>query len=515
MGGAVSVLPALPRTLLRIDAIWGGLVMWPGAREMSGLIVLRWLELSLAGGGLWALWCRMQARVAEGRRERREQEELRAYAGLDVRLGTDAEMPELAMRVSRLMAEKSVFRRTAVMVRDAGGGFSVAGSAGMEETTVESLNGWAEDVVEAERRGGIGTRRGEGGLGRRIKNNAFAVVFGTEKNGGRGRNACLGEEARGAIVIPLWTTSGRMMGALAVGADGLLSVRQRELEEVLWPLEALGVKVARAMENAALAEKLMRAERLAGMGMLAGGMAHALSNPLTAVLGFAELIAGSTGEARVKMDAEIIVREALRMRQTVETLLEFWRPVGQGDELVDLMELVRELAAACGEKLESRGIRLMVQADGEVPEVRGNRHRLRQLLEHLLNNAAQALAGVRETKTGEDLVIRMSLSCSGDDGSGDAAGLEGRRVHLIVSDTGPGFREPGRMFDPIYTMQEAGDGAGMGLSLCYSIVQEHGGEISAFNMHPHGAAVAVELPLMMGAEKKSAVAEERFRRAAV
>jgi signal transduction histidine kinase len=487
--------------------------MWPEAREMGGLIVLRWMELSLAGGGLWALWSRMQARVAEGRRERREQEELRAYAGLDVRLGADAEMPELATRVSRLMAEKSVFRRTAVLVRDAGGLLSVAGSAGMEETTVESLNAWAESIVEAERRGGVGTRRGEGGLGRRVKNNAFAVVFGTRT--GRGR---FGEEARGAIVIPLWTTSGRMMGALAVGADGLLSVRQRELEEVLWPLDALGVKVARAMENAALAEKLMRAERLAGMGMLVGGMAHALSNPLTAVLGFAELIAGSTGEARVKTDAEIIVREALRMRQTVETLLEFWRPAGQGDELVDLTELVRELAAACGETLESRGIRLVVQADGEVPEVRGNRHRLRQLMEHLLNNAAQALARVRETKMEEGMVIRMTLSCSGSDlldGSGDAEGLDGRLIHLIVRDNGPGFREPGRMFDPIYTMLEAGDGAGMGLSLCYSIVQEHGGEISAFNLHPHGAAVAVELPVVLGTEKKSAAAEEMVRRASV
>ncbi|WP_433984594.1 hypothetical protein RBB78_07810 [Tunturiibacter empetritectus] len=134
--------------------------MWPGAREMGGLIVLRWVELSLAGGGLWALWCRMQVGVAEGRRERREQEELRAYAGLDVRLGADAELPELAVRVSRLMAEKSVFRRTAVLVRDAGRVLSVAASAGMEETTVESLNAWAEGVVEAERRGGIGTRRG-------------------------------------------------------------------------------------------------------------------------------------------------------------------------------------------------------------------------------------------------------------------------------------------------------------------------------------------------------------------
>jgi signal transduction histidine kinase len=501
MGGAV--LLRMPCTLLRIDAIWGGLVMGSGAREMSGLIGLRWLELSLAGGGLWALWCRVQVGVAEGRRERREQEELRAYAGLDVRLAADADVVELAGQVSRLMAEKSVFRRTAMLVRDGGGAFSVAASAGMEETTVRSLNEWAEGVVEAERKGGVGTRRMEGGLGRRVKNNAFAVVFGRTR---------LEEEPRGAIVIPLWTTGGRMMGALAVGADGLLSVRQRELEEALWPLESLGVKVARAMENAALAERLMRAERLAGLGMLAGGMAHALSNPLTAVLGFAELIAGSTTEARVKTDAEIIVREALRMRETVETLLEFRRPVGQGDGFVDLVEMVRELAAECGEKLEGRGVRLVVQADGDVPGVRGNRHRLRQLLEHLLNNAAQALAGVREVKTAEGMVIRMSLSTLG---GRTEEGRDGRRVHLIVSDTGPGFREPGRMFDPFYTVQESGDSVGMGLSLCYSIVQEHGGEISAFNLHPHGAAVAVELPVVRAAGKKSAEVESSSRRVTV
>ena len=503
MGGAV--LLRMPCTLLRIDAIWGGLVMWPGAREMSGLIGLRWLELSLAGGGLWALWCRLQVGVAAGRRERREQEELRAYAGLDVRLAADAEVVELAGQVSRLMAEKSVFRRTAMLVREADGGFSVAASSGMEETTVQSLNEWAEGVVEAERKGGVGTRRNEGGLGRRVKNNAFAVVFGRRR---------LEEEPRGAIVIPLWTTAGRMIGALAVGADGLLSVRQRELEEALWPLESLGVKVARAMENAALAERLMRAERLAGLGMLAGGMAHALSNPLTAVLGFAELIAGSTGEARVKADAEIIVREALRMRQTVETLLEFRRPVGQGDGVVDLLEMVRELAAECGEKLEGRGIRLVVQDDGEVPGVSGNRQRLRQLLEHLLNNAAQALTGVRGVKTAEEMVIRMSLSSLGS-GADDAWGRDGRRVHLIVSDTGPGFREPGRMFDPFHTLQDSGDSVGMGLSLCYSIVQEHGGEISAFNLHPHGAAVAVELPVVRAAGKKSAPVDGAAHRVTV
>ncbi|HXP11407.1 MAG TPA: ATP-binding protein, partial [Acidobacteriaceae bacterium] len=156
----------------------------------------------------------------------------------------------------------------------------------------------------------------------------------------------------------------------------------------------------------------------------------------------------------------------------------------------------------------------VVQADGEMPAVSGSRHRLRQLLEHLLNNAAQALTGVRGVKTAEEMVIRMSLSSLGS-GSDDVLGRDGRRVHLIVSDTGPGFREPGRMFDPFHTLQDSGDSVGMGLSLCYSIVQEHGGEISAFNLHPHGAAVAVELPVVRVAEKKSAGLEGAARRVAV
>jgi K+-sensing histidine kinase KdpD len=69
-------------------------------------------------------------------------------------------------------------------------------------------------------------------------------------------------------------------------------------------------------------------------------------------------------------------------------------------------------------------------------------------------------------------------------------------VHLIVSDTGPGFREPGRVFEPC-------DAMGLGLSVCYGIVHEHGGEISAFNLDPHGAAVAVALPGLDSAGKKS------------
>jgi C4-dicarboxylate-specific signal transduction histidine kinase len=242
------------------------------------------------------------------------------------------------------------------------------------------------------------------------------------------------------------------------------------------------------MENAALEARLLRAEKLAGLGLMAGGMAHALNDPLTAVLGFAELIVATSGEGRVKEDAGIIVREAHRMRQSVETLLEFWRPRTHTPEPVDMTALVRELAQACGEKLEKRGVRLVVEAPEEVTAVRGNRDRLRQMLEHLLNNAAQALAGADARRAEEEQVIRVSVSVPGE--------TDGERVYLLVSDTGPGFARPGRVFEPC-------DSMGLGLSLCYGIVREHGGEISGFNLHPHGAGVAVELPRVDALVNKS------------
>jgi signal transduction histidine kinase len=455
---------------------------------------------------LWLLRFRLQSRTERRRRQRKTEEELAAYARLDLRrpgIGIGDGL-ELAGRVTRLVAEKSPFRRIAMLLRDEQGKLKVGASTGMDQATVESLKSWGESVLAGERGGSVrlgSVRRGDSGLGVRVGSKSFAVVLG---NG----PAAIGHS--GAIVIPIWTAGGRMLGALAVGADGLMGVRRSTLAKALEPTEALAFKLERAMENAALEERVVRAEKLAGLGLAAGGMAHALSNPLTAVLGFAELIVATTGEVRVKADAEIIVREALRMRETVEALREFWRPRARREELVDVTGLMRELAAACAEKLESRGVRLFVEAGEEAAEVRGSRDRLRQMMEHLLNNAAQSLAG--GAFSGEEQVIRIAVSVSGS-GSGDGSeGVSGKgdgaRVHVVVSDTGPGFRQPGRVFEP-------GDSMGLGLSVCYGIVHEHDGEISAFNLHPHGAAVAVELPVAVADKKSEVVAGERAYNASV
>jgi len=488
--------------------------------EMAALVALgaHWVAPEAAGAVAgWWLWSRLRRGAERFRRQNRRAEELQAYAEMDVGLAPRQEVREVAERVCRTMSERSAFRRVAMLVcnghGDAEGRLRVAATAGMDEAAVQWLEAWADGL---ESQGGLqddsqdrvpgqavrpAIRRGDP-LGVSVSGASFAVVLGKLP-------AEIGY-ARG-IVIPLWTTGGRMLGALAVCADGLMAVRRSALREALAPIESLAFKVARSLENAAQAERLMRAEKLAGLGLLAGGMAHALNNPLTAVLGFAELIQGTAEDARVKEDAAVIVREALRMRRTVESLLEFWRPAGADDQPVDVLELVRELAAGCADQLKGRGVRLVVQTASEELLVQGNRQRLRQLLEHLLNNAAQALAAPDGAKHGKkrakaaggEQAIRLCVSSSAGCGMAQA-------VHLTVSDTGPGFREPERIFEPSGVLDRTH--TGLGLSLCYSIVQEHGGEIRAFNVRPHGAAVTVQLPAMrVAAQQEGAGASSASR----
>lgn len=458
--------------------MWAGLYLdaWPAA--------MRWAWPGAAAclaGTAWVTRSKVRMQDARQRQKARVHEELEAYTQLDVSIASSEETHDLARRVSRTIAEKSAFSRAAVLVRDTAGRLQVTGSKGLDEQTAAALDAWCESVMQAER--GQAGSHGASKLGMVLTPSSFAIVLGKDANeSGCGR----------AVVTPMRSASGRILGALVVCADGLLGVRRSAIVEAIAAIEALAAKLARAIENATLAERLLKAEKLAGLGLIAGGVTHALCNPLTSVLGFAELIADTTTEPRVREDAELIVREARRMRETVDSLANYWLPAAGSDELIEIPSLLDELSDVCSEGLERRGIRLVVETANVVPVVRGNKDRLRQVMEHLLNNAAQAVGQAQELGVLSPLdsdsaahLIRVTVNC------------DERMLHLIVSDTGPGFREPARIFDPFYVSVEsgAGEGAKVGLSLCHGIVREHGGEISAFNLQPHGAAVMVDLPL--------------------
>lgn len=392
----------------------------------------------------------------ERRRERRIRDEFEAYAKLDAGLHGE-DLRELAKRVCRLISKKSSFQRVAMLTLNAGGRMQVAGSVGMDEITVQELQVCGENMME--------TTPDEAAI--RLGEKSIAVVLGKNATDtGCGR----------AIMVPVRTSTGGMRGALAVCADGLMSLRRQTVEETIAPLEALAVKLGRAIENAEIVEQLEHAEKLAGLGMLANGVAHELSDPLSTVLEFAEQIADTAREARIQADAKTIVNEALRMRRTMQELVKFGKAEKRIDEPVELVGLLQELVGECEEKLESRGVLLTVDVEDDVPPVRGNGDALRQVLEQLLNNSAQALDSIDEDAERER-EIRISVS------------HDATSVQVIVSDTGPGFEIPEQVFDPFRPE------VGMGLGICYGIVHEHGGQISAFNLHPYGAAIMLELPL--------------------
>ena len=459
--------------------------------------VMRVVEHGLCGASVsglgWMAW-RQNRQVQElavvALRERRMREELEAYSVLDGTIGRGSTGQALAKRVCRTVVEKSMFRRAAMLLCDAEGKLYVAGSAGMDDLAVASLREW-----------GIGAIREERGLGAggpvavaardRVGTGSFIILLeGVLLRTGRG--------CKRAVITLLRGHTGEILGALAVCADAVAAEWMTSLHDAMPPIEALAVKLARTIENGSLTERLLRAEKLAGLGQLAGGVAHELNNPLTAVLGFAELIEETAAEDRTRQDAATITREALRMKETVQSLLQFSRPAMPLDEAVDLSSLLAELAADCQSALESRGARLVLQGGEGSPAVQGNRERLRQVLQHLLNNAAQAIASSQEGRRATD-ARRSGLPRGADelDRSPEIRVTlrhDEKMLQMIVSDTGPGFPDAARVFDPFYTTKSSGT-TGLGLSICYGIVREHGGEISAFNLHPHGAAVVVDLPV--------------------
>jgi signal transduction histidine kinase len=418
--------------------------------------------LSLAGVAL-ELARRARVLVIGGNLEGRFRKELEAYAGISE--GGNAQ--SLGKRVCKVVTEASGFRKSAMLMRNADRGMFVAGSAGMDDETMETLNQWGRDAMES-----AGTGPGTKSFQLRLQ----------------AKNAALSGETDSMElwVVPLLSMGGRILGALVVGGP-----KQGNLVAAkMFAIETLATKLARSIEIATLSERLLRSEKLAGLGQLAGGVAHALNNPLTAVLGFAELIGETAEDPRLRRDAASIAREAVRMQETVQSLLDLWRPAMLADEAVNLADLVRELGSGCTEALKKRGVQLIVEVEDKGLAVRGNRARLQQVFEHLLNNAAGSVGSVAVPEGGH--VIRVTV------------GENERGVRVVVSDTGRGFAEPGRVFDPYDTAQDVGQGAGLGLSICYGIVREHGGEISALNLHPQGAAVVMEFPVAVE-EGESAV----------
>lgn len=225
-----------------------------------------------------------------------------------------------------------------------------------------------------------------------------------------------------------------------------------------------------------LQAQLVQSEKLASMGQLVGGAAHELNNPLTAMLGYSELLGTTELTVEQRALSEKISHQAKRIRTLVSSLLSFAKQVPSSKTSLDINMVLQTAVKLCQPQMQAANVQYSLFLSENLPRVHGDSNQLLKVFSHILSNSVNAIGDRRNGQ--------ITLSTGANDGI----------VTTQFSDSGPGIAEPARVFDPFYTTRPVGEGTGLGLSMCYGIIQEHGGKISCRNREEGGACFTIELP---------------------
>ncbi len=233
-------------------------------------------------------------------------------------------------------------------------------------------------------------------------------------------------------------------------------------------------------DAAMLQAKLIHSEKMAAVGQLVSGVAHEVNNPLTAIMGFADLLSSSPDlPESTRKEIEIIFQEAQRTKQIVQNLLSFARQTPPHREAVDVNSILQRTLRLRQYDMTNHGVSVEEHYDEKTPLVFGDPQQLQQVFLNIINNAYDAVTGKTETPH-LDISTRM----------------KGKVVEVSVTDNGAGVTAPEHIFDPFFTTKDVGKGTGLGLSICYGIIREHGGEISCSSEGENqGATFLVRLPI--------------------
>ena len=258
---------------------------------------------------------------------------------------------------------------------------------------------------------------------------------------------------------PIQDDSGQVSGIVAVGRD--------------------------LVERRAMEQHLYQSEKLAALGVMAGGIAHELRNPLSVSFSAAQFLLDPIDDPAFQKECVgKILRGIEQSSMIIENLLRFARPPSSNRaETLNLVTVVRETLSVLTPQAKLQKINLIEHyGETELP-VTGNANLLQQVIMNLVLNAYQALPG------GGDVSVFMRR--------------EAGQVAVYVRDNGCGIAPAhlGRIFDPFFTTRPVGQGTGLGLSICHTIVKQHGGVIAVENsVEGQGSTLVVRLPLMVGTQ---------------
>jgi two-component system, NtrC family, sensor kinase len=407
------------------------------------------------------------------RKERALNLQLERFSAITSRLLSGATVELLCDEIASAIAEVSNFRAAVIHLDNAGHGLRIAGASGLPKDLLAELQSkarrWTTDDIKD-----FCVR------GRQIGQNSFLLSHReaakyqpvkSQREYPPNPHWNTGDE----LLIPLCSARGGYLGCIALDDP-------REVEAVnaseLSRIELLAADLSVALELKSLHNQLIRSEKLAALGQLVAGVAHELNNPLTAVMGYGELLSEDAPPGTMRDRLDKLVNEGRRMKKIVENLLRFSRQRAVDRQAVDLAAVVQEVLALREYYVRTRGLEIVVDINAALPQVAVDEDQFKQILLNLVNNAIDAV----EAESGPKKIIIRAFP-------------RGNRAILEVEDTGPGFSDVNRALDPFYTTKPVGKGTGLGLSICYGIIKEHDGEIRIENVQPHGARATVELPL--------------------
>jgi two-component system NtrC family sensor kinase len=257
----------------------------------------------------------------------------------------------------------------------------------------------------------------------------------------------------------------------------------QKLQETIRQLRAIELELNARIEAQRSAEnRLIQAAKLAAVGEMAAGIAHELNNPLTTVTGFSELVLEELPlDSAYRSDLEMVSREARRASDVVRRLLDFSR---QGEHIrirADLNEVVNDVIALTRHLIQTNSVNLILKLEEGLPWVSIDHNQMKQVLLNLIHNALQAMP-----KGGELLVITNSAKREDHDW-----------VTMSVKDSGVGIKpaDQDRVFEPFFTTKGDRGGTGLGLSVTYGIVTNHGGTIEVSSVPNKGSIFIVWLPI--------------------
>jgi PAS domain S-box-containing protein len=301
------------------------------------------------------------------------------------------------------------------------------------------------------------------------------------------REAQRKEELVSAYIVVLWSKD-RVVGGLTVGSRTPKEFSPADINLLI----AVGSQLSSAIERTMLfeearqayenlrrtQEQLLHSEKMAAVGQLISGVAHELNNPLTAILGYSQLLtsSGQIGPQGIEY-SDKLYKQAQRTHRIVQNLLSFARQHKPERVPVQLNLILEETLALRDYDLRMNHIRVHLELDPNLPLTSADPHQLQQVFLNMVNNAVDAM--LENSKEG-DLWVKT--------------GANGDKLFIEFTDSGPGVKDASRVFDPFYTTKPVGKGTGLGLSICYGIITEHGGSIRVGNVPPRGASFTIEVP---------------------